>query len=65
MPGGSLQSKPTWSNAFGCFTMPAFFVLAMCSGRNCLLELSFLGRWLWDSPYGSCLELLRESSSLV
>ena len=27
LPGGSLKSKPTWSNPFGCFTTSAFFVL--------------------------------------
>lgn len=27
MPGGSLQSKPIWSNAFGCSAMSAFYVL--------------------------------------
>jgi hypothetical protein len=29
LPGGSLQSKPTWSNAFGYSTTSAFFVLGM------------------------------------
>ena len=27
LPGGSLTSKPTWSNAFGCSATSAFFVL--------------------------------------
>ena len=27
LPGGSLKSKPTWSNAFGCSATSAFFVL--------------------------------------
>src|SRR5690554_7802827 len=26
-PGGSLTSKPTWPNTFGCTTMSAFFFL--------------------------------------
>ena len=25
VPGGSLTSKPTWSNTFGCFATSAFF----------------------------------------
>ena len=28
LPGGSLKSKPTWPNAFGCSATSAFFVLA-------------------------------------
>ena len=27
VPGGSLTSKPTWSNTFGCSATSAFFVL--------------------------------------
>src|ERR1035438_6021787 len=27
LPGGSLMSKPTWSNTFGCSATSAFFVL--------------------------------------
>ena len=35
VPGGSLTSKPTWSNTSGCSATSAFFVLAgPPSGRN-------------------------------
>ena len=34
MPGGSLTSKPTWSNAFGRSATSAFFVLDAARGRN-------------------------------
>ena len=29
LPGGSLKSKPTWWNTFGCSAMSAFFRLAL------------------------------------
>jgi hypothetical protein len=32
VPGGSLTSKPTWSNAFGCPTTSAFLLSATRSG---------------------------------
>ena len=36
MPGGSLTSKPTWSNTSGCSDTSAFLVLgeSMIAGRN-------------------------------
>jgi hypothetical protein len=33
-PGGSLASKPTWSNALGCSITPAFLFSGTWSRRN-------------------------------
>jgi hypothetical protein len=35
LPGGLLESKPTWLNTFGCSTTSAFFVLG---GKRRLVE---------------------------
>ena len=35
LPGGSLTSKPMWSNAFGCSATSAFFVLGDDGNVNC------------------------------
>ena len=32
--GGSLTSKPTWSNTYGCSTTSAFFVLGDMTGET-------------------------------
>ena len=42
VPGGSLTSKPTWSNTFGCSATPAFFVLV---GRRAAEERFFAARF--------------------
>jgi hypothetical protein len=34
LPGGSLVSKPTWSNTCGCSTTSAFFVLGGGRGAD-------------------------------
>ena len=34
LPGGSLKSKPTWSNAFGCSATSAFLFSVVQDGRT-------------------------------
>ena len=38
VPGGSLTSKPTWSNAFGCSATSAFFLYVGIGRREHCLE---------------------------
>jgi hypothetical protein len=38
MPGGSLVSKPTWSNASGRSATAAFFVYFGIGGRDMVLK---------------------------
>ena len=55
LPGGSLQSKPTWSNTFGCSATSAFFVLGnerrLVEGDSPMTEKNALvanpNRWCW------------------
>ena len=35
VPGGSLKSKPTWSNTFGCSATSAFFVVLLLHEPPC------------------------------
>jgi len=48
VPGGSLASKPTWSNSFGCSTTSAFFCFSVVqdtpylSGRRNATEIPLL-----------------------
>jgi hypothetical protein len=53
LPGGSLVSKPTWSNTCGCSTTSAFFVLG---GRRRADDRFFVERYdVWQNNDGLIL----------
>ena len=60
LPGGSLTSKPTWSNACGCSTTSAFLC---CALARAAAKLSLRQRCFCDSPrrsYGLLMQVKEE-----